>query len=432
MATTTEMRVPGDKSIAHRAVILGALAAGDSRVTGVSAARDVDASIDAMRALGAHIERDRDTVRIRGAGVAALRSPARPIDCANSGTTARLLMGLAAALSGETVLTGDASLRLRPMERVAAPLREAGASIEYLEGHGTLPVRVTGGSLAPIIHRSDIASAQVKSALLIAGIAAAVDVSLVEPVRSRDHTERMLRAMGAGVDAFTAADGVGVLLHASGPLQPLDGRVPGDFSSAAFLLSAASLGGAAVRLIEVGVNPTRTGFLDVLARMGGPVRVAGPSSSGWEPVADLYAGPADLVATTVEQAEAVSLIDELPLVAVLAAHAQGETRVSGAAELRAKESDRIRAVCDNLRALRVDVDERPDGFSVRGSDAPLAGRVRSFDDHRIAMAFAVLGTRPGSRIEVDDLDIAAISYPGFASELRRIAPGDEASGRDEA
>lgn len=422
-----EMRVPGDKSIAHRAVVLGALAVGESSVAGVSAARDVAATIDAMRALGARLTSDGETLRIQGAGAAALTPPADPIDCANSGTTARMLMGVAAALPGETVLTGDASLRRRPMERVAAPLRDAGARIDYLEGHGVLPVRIRGGRLDPIIHRSDVASAQVKSALLLAGIAAGVDVSVVEPVRSRDHTERMLRAMGAEVDAFTAGDGLGVLLRARAPLTPIEGRVPGDFSSAAFLLVAALLGAAPVRVTEVGVNPTRTGFLDVIQRMGGTVGVERPRVPGWEPVADLEASPARLTATRVDAAEAVRLIDELPLVAVLGAHAEGDTHVRGAAELRTKESDRIRAVCENLRTLGVDVHEHPDGFTVRGGEAPLEGRVHAFGDHRIAMAFTVLGARPGSRIEVDDQDVAAVSYPGFTADMQRLAAAGSAS-----
>ena len=418
--TMPEARVPGDKSIAHRAVFLGALAGGESRVTGVSEAGDVASSIAALRALGADVERDGEALRVLGGGAVSLRAPDGIIDCGNSGTTARLLMGLAAALRGQTVITGDASLRVRPMERVAAPLREAGATIEYLEADGVLPVRVTGGRLEPIIHRSDVASAQVKSALLVAGVAAGVDVSVVEPARSRDHTERLLGAMGADVTAYSARDGLGVLLRTRSPLRPIEGRIPGDFSSAAFLIAASLLTGTPTRMAGVGINPTRTGFLDVLARMGAVVRVTPDASAGWEPAAELEVAPGRLAGTRIEADEPVRLIDELPLVAVLGAHADGETVVRGAGELRAKESDRIRAVCENLRALGVDVDEYPDGFSVRGVERPLAGRVRGFGDHRIAMAFMVLGARTGSRIEVDDPAVAAVSFPGFEDELARL------------
>lgn len=416
-----EMRVPGDKSIAHRALMLATLAEGESRVGGVSEALDVASTADALRALGATIDRDGDDVRVRGRGAASLRPPAASIDCGNSGTTARFSIGLAAALRGETTLTGDASLRRRPMERIAAPLRLAGADIDYLAAEDRLPLRVRGGSLHPIVHRSAVASAQVKSALLIAGVGAGVDVAVEEPVLSRDHTERLLRSMGATVESFDRDGFAGVRLSAPVELSPVQTVLPGDFSSAAFLLAATCIaGGARIALRGVGVNPTRTGLLDVLARMGGDVVVDERREAGGEPVADLHAGPADLVSTRVAGDEAVRLVDELPLLGVLAAHARGETIVSGAAELRAKESDRIHALCTNLRVLGVDVEERPDGFVVRGDVRPLSGSVRSFGDHRIAMAFAVLGLRAGSSIEVDDLEIAAVSFPGFLTELARL------------
>ena len=429
-----ELRVPGDKSIAHRALFLAPLARGTSVLRGLSDALDVSSTMNAMRALGADIDRTGGEARIEGRGASALRPPATAIDCGNSGTTARLTMGLAAALSGDTTLTGDASLRGRPMERIAAPLRSAGAAIEYLDALDRLPLRVRGARLAAIAHRSSVASGQVKTALLLAGVAGGVEVSVEEPALSRDHTERMLRAMG--VDVFSSEDGsrARVRIDAGARLAPLDLSVPGDFSSAAFLLAAALLGGgASVAIRGVGVNETRTGLLDVLARMGADVALDEARAEGNEPVADLLTGPADLRGTTVEEAEVVRMVDELPLLAVLAAHARGETRVAGAAELRAKESDRIHAVCANLRALGVEVEERPDGFVIQGGEKPLSGSVRSFGDHRIAMAFAVLGLRPGSRITVDDADVAAVSFPGFAVQLDRLrAARPVTHGRGEA
>lgn len=416
-----EARVPGDKSIAHRALVLGGLASGESRLSGMSGALDVASTAGAMRALGVRIERDQDGIRIQGSGARALRPPKIPLDCGNSGTTARMVMGVAAALRGETAFTGDDSLRGRPMERVAEPLRTAGADIEYLGLPGRLPLLVRGAELRPIEHRSYIASAQVKSALLLAGIAAGVDVRVSEPTLSRDHTERMLRAMGATLVSSHDEAGAGVRLEATPALNPLDVTLPGDFSSAAFLLAASLIGGGAgVMVRDVGVNPTRTGLLDVLGRMGADVRVEAQRERSLEPVADLFVVPCDLRGTRVEGGAAVRMIDELPLLAVLAAHARGQTSVGGVAELRTKESDRIHAVCANLRALGVDVEETPDGFVVEGTEEPLAGRVRSFGDHRIAMAFAVLGLRPGSRIEVDDLGVVAVSFPGFEAEIERM------------
>lgn len=415
-----EVALPGDKSIAHRAVVLGALARDDSRVANVSAAADVASSIAALRAFGAQVDRDGDRLVIGGRGAESLSAPPTPIDCGNSGTTARLCMGLAAALAGATVLTGDASLRRRPMERVAAPLRTAGAAIDYLERDGCLPVRVHGARLGAIDHHGAVASAQVKSALLVAALAAGVDATVREPVQSRDHTERLLRVMGADLETIDEETGAGVRLRAPHRLAPLDLRVPGDFSAAAFFVAAAMLGGARVTMHAVGLNPTRTGFLDAVRRMGADVRLSAAREEANEPVGDIRAGPADLRATRVDGDEGVRMIDELPLVAILGAHAAGETVVRGAAELRSKESDRIAALCANLRTLGVGVDEHADGFTVRGTASPLRGRVGGFGDHRIAMAFAVLGLYPGSSIEVDDLDLAGISFPGFGAQLERV------------
>ena len=413
-----ELTVPGDKSIAHRALILCALANGDSHVTGLPASADVASTMAMMRAFGAVIEADGERARIRGRGVRGLRAPAQPIDCGNSGTTARLGIGLAAAVGGATTFDGDASLRRRPMERVVEPLRVMGARLDYMGAEGRLPLRVTGAGLSAASIRTDVASAQVKSALLIAGVASGVAITIEEPAPTRDHTERMLRAMGLPVEG----DGRGRVSCGvvDAALGPLDLSIPGDISSAAFLLAAALIAEVPIRVRGVGVNPTRTGFLDILRRMGADVALTSAREQGGEPVADLVVAPSSIKSTRVIGAEVVRTIDELPLVAVLAARARGETVVADAAELRAKESDRIRAVCTNLTALGAHAEERADGFAIRGGDGPLVGRVESFGDHRIAMAFAVLGLAKGARIDVDDLDIARISFPGFAARLAHV------------
>lgn len=415
-----ELTVPGDKSIAHRALILGALAVGESRIANLPDGADVASTLAMMRALGGLIERQSDRARIRGQGIAALRPEAAPIDCGNSGTTARLGMGLAAALPGPTTFDGDTSLRARPMARVADPLRAMGARIEYLETEGRLPLRVTGGALRSTAFRNDVASAQVKSALLLAAIGARVDVTVEEPTPTRDHTERMMRAMGIGPYASDDARRIAWRAADHGPIAPLELFIPGDASSAAFLVAAALIAGRDLVVRDVGVNPTRTGFLDIVRRMGADVRVTHEREEAGEPVADIQVRPSALRGTTVGADEVVRTIDELPLVAVLGARARGETLVTGAGELRAKESDRIRAVCANLGAIGVDAEERADGFTVRGGETAPAGAVRSFGDHRIAMAFAVLGLADGARIDVDDLDIARVSYPGFAANLEQI------------
>ncbi|HEX6588818.1 MAG TPA: 3-phosphoshikimate 1-carboxyvinyltransferase [Longimicrobiales bacterium] len=417
-----ELRVPGDKSIAHRALILSSLARGDSRITNLPDGADVASTLAMMRAFGVDVARDGDAAVVRGAGVDGLRAPAAPIDCGNSGTTARLGIGLAAGLTASATFDGDASLRRRPMERVVEPLRAMGAQVEYLAEHGRLPLRVTGGRLGACTFRNEVASAQVKSAILIAALASGVSAEIVEPTPTRDHTERMLRAMGAEL----LSDGSRIA-YSPGALRPLDLAVPGDFSSAAFLIAAALLGRVPLVLRDVGVNTTRTGFLDVVRRMGGAVTVDAQREVGGEPVADLEARPSSLRGTTVSGAEVVRAIDELPLVAVLGARAAGETVVRDAAELRAKESDRIHALVTNLAALGVDVEERADGFVVRGSDSPIAGRAASFGDHRIAMAFAVLGTAPASDVAVDDLDVARVSYPGFAAQLAQLRAASTSS-----
>ena len=412
------VRAPGDKSITHRALLLAALGRGVSHIGGALTSLDARSSARVLRQLGAEISplREGDVLTIRGRG--RFRAPERTLDCGNSGTTTRLLLGLLAGHRFKATLTGDASLRRRPMRRVTGPLTEMGARFEELAGDG-LPLTVRGGRLRPIRYAMPVSSAQIKSSLLLAGVMGEVAVDLLEPSgRSRDHTERMLRAFGYDVGE---RDGW-IEFRPGGRIEPFDIQVPGDPSSAAFLVGAAALAEAGqVRIAGVGVNPTRTGFLRVLERMGADVAVDAPDTSFGEPVADLIAGPASLRRTEVTAGEIPGLIDEIPLLAVLATRAEGDTVFRDVGELRVKESDRLGLIAENIRAVGGRAEVRGDDLHVQGVERPPRGRVRTAGDHRIAMAFAVLGTLPGARISIDDMACAAVSFPGFSATLRSIA-----------
>ena len=411
------VRVPGDKSISHRALICSALAGGDSRIRGVLESDDVRSTAGALRDLGADIGPLGPTMRVAGRGLRGLRPAPLPLACGNSGTTTRLMAGVMAGHPFATSFTGDASLSRRPMRRVAEPLRAMGARIDLTNGE-TLPMTVHGSTLRPVGWTTDKASAQVKSAILLAGLVGGIDVSVTEPELSRDHTERMLRSMGADVRVA----GLTVSLAPVGAaLSPLDTIVPGDPSSAAFFAALAALADAGtLELPDVCLNPTRTGFLRVLARMGAAVSVIDETEGHGEPVGTLRVAGAALTAVTVSAHEVPSLIDELPLLACLASRAEGETIITGASELRVKESDRIETVVSNLRALGADADELPDGMRIRGSRNSLAGRVVTHGDHRIAMAFGILGAIPGNDVTVDDPDCCAVSFPDFWEQLARV------------
>ncbi len=427
------IRVPGDKSITQRALILGGLADGESRIRGVLRGADPLATGRALGALGVEIVglggSGDGEVRIRGRGLRNWRQPKGALDLCNSGTGARLLAGALAAQPLSAVLTGDASLRGRPMRRIADPLMRMGATVDYLELDGHLPMRVTGGTLAPLGHESAVASAQVKSAVLLAGVGAGVAVEVLEPRRSRDHGERMLEAMGVGVAEEDVARGWRVRIPSPAPrLRPLDMEVPGDFSSAAFFVAWSMLAGcpAPCMVRGTGLNPTRAGLLSVLARMGGRIEVVPRGTAGGERVGDLRvdAQAARLQAVQVGGDEIPGMIDEVPILAVLAARAEGVTRITGAAELRVKESDRLAALAANLRRIGVAAGELPDGLEIEGTDRPLSGLVESFQDHRIAMAFGVLGATPGCEIRVDDPTVADVSFPGFWRSLQRVRKWD--------
>ena len=428
------IRVPGDKSITQRALILGGLADGESRIRGVLRGGDPLATGRALGALGVEIAglegRGDGELRMRGRGLRAWRQPNEALDLCNSGTGARLLAGALAAQPLSTVLTGDASLSARPMRRIADPLTRMGATVAYLDRDGHLPMRVSGGALTPLRHRSAVASAQVKGAVLLAGVGAGVAVEVREPRQSRDHSERMLEGMGVRVLEEEAA-GRWCVRIPSPPsrLEPLDMTVPGDFSSAAFFVAWALLSGghAPLTIRGVGLNRSRTGLLPVLARMGAEVEVVPRETAGGEEVGDLRVDThaARVKATEVGGDEIPGMIDEVPVLAVLAARAEGVTRITGAAELRVKESDRLAALATNLRRIGVAVEELRDGLEIEGTDRPLAGSVESFRDHRIAMAFGVLGATPGCDVTVGDPAVTEVSFPGFWRLLDQVAERGE-------
>lgn len=406
-------RVPGDKSITHRVLLLAALARGRSRIRGALTAHDARTSARVVRQLGATVSplRAGAIVEVQGAGT--LRRPTGTLHCGNSGTTARLLLGLLAGHRFPVTLTGDASLRRRPMLRVTDPLRHMGAG--FKGEADLLPISMIGGRLAPITWRLPVASAQVKSALLLAGVSGRVPVTLEEPARSRDHTERLLSSFGYTITITRS----GLHFEPTGKVGPFDLEVPGDPSSAAFLAAAALLGRRGlVRIAGISRNPTRIAWLEVLSRMGASVAIEATGEAGGEPVGDLFAGPAALRAVRVAADEVPGLIDEIPILAALAARASGESRFEGLAELRVKESDRLALMAANLRAVGVEAAAEGDDLVVVGTDRRLRGAVVTGGDHRIAMAFAVLGQ--GEAIRVDDPDCAAVSFPGFAAALARV------------
>lgn len=415
-----DIRVPGDKSISHRALLLGALGSGVSEVRGLGRSADTMTTAAVVRALGARVELDveDDVIRVHGVGLRGLTPPAGPLDCGNAGTLLRLLTGILAGQEGRFELTGDASLSARPQERVAAPLREMGASIETTSGHA--PVTITGAPLHAISYELPVASAQVKSAILLAGLFALEGPTVVvEPEATRDHTERLLRAAGVRIET----GGKEIRVWPAEELRPLSIEVPGDFSSAApFLVAATILPGSELRLHGVNVNSTRTGLLGVLERMGARISLYNRRQVGGEAVADIEVTSAELVATQIEADEVPLLVDELPVFAIAAAVARGESIVRGAQELRAKETDRIETITDGLRALGVRVQEHPDGFRVRGIPTRLKGGVvRSQGDHRIAMLGALAGLTSREGVRIEDSEAVSVSFPSFYDLLDSVA-----------
>jgi 3-phosphoshikimate 1-carboxyvinyltransferase len=405
------VRVPGDKSITHRALLLGAVADGDTLVRGYLDSGDCRASVQAVQALGAGVdELGPDTLRVRGLGLDGLREPEDVVNCVGSGTTMRLLAGLVAGYDFTCVLTGNDALRRRPMDRVLRPLQQMGATVLGRSGDRLPPITIRGGGLRGVDYTLPVASAQVKSCVLLAGLRASGETTVREPGPTRDHTERMLRAMGAEVHSRGAT----ITVEPPERLRPLDLVVPGDLSSAAFLVAAATLvPGSKVVIEGVGVNPTRTGILDIMWAMGADVTLTKERIEGGEPVADLVVRSAPLRAIRVAGELIPRAIDELPLVAVLATQAEGVTEVREAQELRVKESDRVATLGQELRALGAHIEELPDGYRVEGPTPLRGGAVRSHRDHRLAMALAVAALVADGPVIIEDADCAADSFPGF-------------------
>jgi len=415
-----DLAVPGDKSITHRALLLSAIADGESSFEGLGMSEDTLATARAMQSLGAGVELDGDRGKVGGVGLRGLRPPDGPIDCGNAGTLIRLLPGILAGQEGRFELVGDESLSRRPLDRVAEPLALMGAHVKTTDGHAPLVVEGRG-SVEPIRYELPVASAQVKSCVLLAGLYASHGrTEVIEPAPTRDHTERMLEGAGARVRRKPTAPAV----WPAERLAPLELEIPGDFSSAApFVVAATLLAGSEVRLHGVGVNPTRTGLLTVLERMGARVALFNRRSAGGEPVADLEVAHADLVATRVGAAEVPTLVDELPLFALLAGMAHGDSVVKGAAELRVKESDRIESVKNVLRPLGIRIETTHDGFRVRGipSRPKGGGVVNTAGDHRIAMLAAVAGLVSREGVRIEGAESVAVSFADFFAMLESIA-----------
>lgn len=420
-----ELRVPGDKSVSHRALIFGALAQGTTLIRGLSDGEDVGSTRKCLERLGVHVEDGGELVktpvgehwsevRVHGAGASGLKACRATLDCGNSGTTIRLLMGVLAGQKFASRLSGDASLRKRPMKRVAEPLSRMGAKLELADGEHA-PVKIAGGDLKGIPYESPVASAQLKSAVLLAGLFASGETSVVEPSVSRDHTERMLRHFGVKV----GAEGRRVWVHGGASLKAVPVRVPGDVSSAAFwLVAACLLPDSRLRVAGVCTNPTRSGVLDALSRMGAKLDIlqaeVGP---GEEPVADITASASQLSATETTPAEFPALVDEAPILAVAATQARGTTRIRGASELRVKESDRLEGTVRMLRAFGAEARVEGDDLVVPGPQALKGGEVDPKLDHRIAMAAAVAALIAEGPCRVLDPECAQISYPGFFPTL---------------
>lgn len=419
------MEVPGDKSISHRALLFAALGQTPLVLAHLAPGADVRSTANCLAALGVEGEAGADgSFRVRGRG--ALCAPVGPLDCGNSGTTMRLLSGLVAGAGVEATLDGDASLRRRPMARVLEPLRAMGAQAVGTASHADecAPLVFSGGALRGRSHRLRVSSAQVKSCLLLAGLKAEGVTLVREPHPSRDHSERMLRAFGAPL--HVEPDGTVVVERLLRPLSlPARLRIPGDPSSAAFFVGGALLvPNGSVVCTEVDLNATRTGFLRVLARMGADVRVEPGQEAAGDPVGTLHVRPGGrLLGTTILPAEVPSLLDEVPLLAVVASQAQGVTRLSGAAELRVKESDRLRQVCQGLRAMGAEVEETPDGFVLQGPTRLKGTHLDASGDHRLAMAFAVAGLVADGETLIDGAEWADVSYPGFFAELGARSSG---------
>ena len=411
--------VPGDKSISHRAVILGALSNRTCSVKNFLEAEDCLCTLEVFRALGVQIDRTGSELQVRGQGLDGLKAPARPLWCGNSGTTTRLLLGVLTGQPFEVRLEGDPSLSKRPMDRVIAPLSKMGAFfLDIKETPAHLPLRMRGTrDVRSLDWKSPVASAQVKSAILLAGLYASGTTTVQEPSLSRDHTERMLRASGVTVSSENGK----VSVQGTATVRASAFQVPGDLSSAAFLLAAGLLRGAGELTVKgVGVNPTRTGFIDLVKAMGGVCRLSNATESGGEPVADIGVKKSDLKGVAAGGEMIPRAIDEIPVLAVLATQAAGQTVISDAQELRVKESDRLKSVTEELVKMGARITEKPDGLVIDGPTALKGAIVKSHGDHRLAMALAVAALVAEGQTTIEDVDCVATSFPAFWSVLDAI------------
>ena len=412
-----EMTVPGDKSISHRALMIGAIANGKTQIRNFLDSDDTSATMEILRAMGIEIERKENEVIVEGKGLYGLSEPEGVLDARNSGTTMRLLLGLLAAQSFYAVITGDESLRKRPMKRVIEPLSKMGSQFFGRQGGSLAPITVIGNqNLRPVTYRTPVASAQVKSAILLAGLYADGDTTVIEPAKSRDHTERMLRCFGAQV----YEEGTSVTIHGiANKLEAKEIFVPGDISSAAFFIVAGLITkGSKLVIKDVGLNPTRTGILTALREMGGDISVVNERIINYEPVGDLIVRSSELKGIEIKSDTIPLLIDEIPILAIAASQASGKTSIRDAQELRYKETDRIRAIATELRRLGVEIEERQDGFDVVGRQE-IKGNCtcESYKDHRIAMSLAIASLIAQEPIEINDFECVNISFPNFAAIL---------------
>ncbi|MFB3114502.1 MAG: 3-phosphoshikimate 1-carboxyvinyltransferase [Nitrospirales bacterium] len=411
------VHVPGDKSITHRALILSALAEGDSTIRGYCRGEDCLNTLSALQKLGIPIEVEPDQVHVSGKGLWGLTEPAEPLDCGNSGTGLRLLTGVLAGQQFFTVLTGDASLRSRPMGRIVTPLQLMGAHIQGRKGGNLAPLAVTGSRLKGSDYVSPVSSAQIKSAVLLAGLFAEGETRFSEPLQSRDHTERMFRFLGIPFEV----EGNSTRVTGRQSFQAKDLFVPGDLSAAAFFIVGASIvPDSEVRIPNIGLNPARTGILDILTEMGANIQIDNQRDESGEPVGDLVIRTAPLRGISIGADQVPKTIDEFPIFCVAAALAQGQTTVTGAEELRVKETDRIQAMATELKKLNVAIEETPDGFVVQGGSSLQGGHCQSHGDHRVAMAIAIAALTAGSPTVIDDTDCIETSFPGFHGKLLEL------------
>ena len=409
-----EIQVPGDKSISHRAVMLGSLAKGTTRITGFLQGADCLSTISCFEKMGVSIENTGDTVLVHGRGMRGLEKPEGVLDCGNSGTTMRLISGILSAQDFDVTLTGDASIQKRPMKRIMDPISRMGASIKSLPGNGCAPLYIQGRPLTGIHYASPVASAQVKSSVLLAGLYAEGETAVTEPSLSRDHTERMLGLFGADI----ASEGTTARITPARELFAADIQVPGDISSAAYFIAAGLIvPGSQILIKNVGINPTRAGILEVCRKMGGDIRMLNRNEGRGEPTADLLVTHSSLKGTVIEGDIIPTLIDELPVIAAMACFAEGETIIRDASELKVKESNRIAVMAQNLTAMGAQVQETDDGLRILGG-RPLHGAViDSHDDHRIAMTFAVAALCSQGETKIQGRECVNISYPAFYKDL---------------